>query len=65
MLLRPVMLAHLLTKGFKIERSAAYKDIVVPMGGSEATPMFYDYIKVYLAKIVGDLKRLALWDCSG
>ena len=41
-LLRPVLLAHLLIKGYKIERRTSYGNIVVPVGGSEATAMFYD-----------------------
>ena len=59
------MLAHLLTKRFAFARSAAYRNCAVPVGGTEAATLFYEYAHVYLDKIVADLKRVGLWDSSG
>ena len=64
-ILRPVMVAHLITKQYKVERSSEYKSLVVPIGGSEAYKMFYEYIHVYIDKLEKDLKKLGLWDPSG
>ena len=59
------MLAHLLTKRYQFARSSAYNNCAVPVGGTEAAPLFYEYAHVYIDKIVADLKRVGLWDSSG
>ena len=63
--MRPVMLAHLLTKRFRFHRDPEYNNCAVPVGGTEAASLFYQYAHVYVDKIVADLKRIGLWDSSG
>ena len=59
-----MMLGHLITKRFEFRRSQEWGNIAVPVGGSEAAPLYNEYMHVYLEKIVADLKRLGVWDSS-
>ena len=59
------MLAHLITIKYQFKLDKEHNNFAVPVGGTEANRLFYQYAHVYVDKIVVDLKRIGLWDSSG